>query len=105
MAVVQVVTVAVKPDRMEDYLALVRRIKPLLEKCGDRNIRVLTGVVAGEATGSVVFSAEVDDFAAAGGALDKFLADPEGQAAMATTTASDSPTASYQVSYWMDIPL
>jgi hypothetical protein len=92
-------------NRLEDYVEEARKAKTLLEKHGARNCRLLSGVVAGEATGGVVFTCEVDDFAGAGVVLDKFLADPEGLAVMASTNAADGPVAGYQTAFWMDIPL
>ena len=104
MAVVTVTTLQIKPDRMQDYIEQVaRKAKPILEKYGVRNCRVLSAVVAGEATGTVVFTAETDDFAGVGAALDKLMADPEGAELMSTSSAS--PMASYQTSLWVDIPL
>ena len=104
MAVAGVTTLQIKPDRMEDYLEQVaRKAKPILEKYGARGCRVLSAVVAGEATGSVVFSCEGDDFAAAGGLMDKLMADPEGAALMSTGAAG--PVAGYQTTFWVDIPL
>ena len=70
----------VKPDRFEDYLDLAAKAKVIVEKCGGKNVRLLTALVAGEATGSFAFIEEADDFAALGAAFDKFMADPEGSA-------------------------
>jgi hypothetical protein len=61
MAVVSVSTVTVKPDRFEDYLEEVCKVKALTEKCGGKNVRVLAALVAGQATGSLAFIAEADD--------------------------------------------
>ena len=106
MAVVVVTTLTVKPDRMEDYLDQVARpSKALLEKMGARNCRVLTGVVAGEATGSVVFICEADDFAAVGAVMDKLSADPEGVAMMSIGSSAAGPVAGLQTAFWVDIPL
>lgn len=103
MAVVGVTTVTVKPDRFEDYLDLARKAKVIVEKCGGKNVRLLTAMVAGEATGSFAFIEEADDFAAMGEALDKFMADPEAVGVMSTGTAS--PIANYQITFWVDVPL
>ena len=103
MAVVTVSTLTVKPDRFEEYLDLARKAKAIEEKCGGKNVRLLAALVAGEATGSLVFIYEADDFAANGAVGDKFFADPEAVAMMSTGTAS--PVASYQVTQWVDVPL
>jgi hypothetical protein len=103
MAVVTVAPTTIKPDRYEDYLEVVRKAKAVVEKNGGKNVRVLAGMVAGEATGSFVFISEADDFAAAGAQLDKNLADPTMVALMSTGPAS--PLARFQVSMWVDVPL
>ena len=66
-------------------------------------MRALAGLVAGEATGSFVFTYEADDFAAYGAVQGKVLADPEIRPLMSTGSAS--PTAGYQTTLWVDVPL
>ena len=106
MAVVGVTTLQVKPDRMEHYIEQVaRKAKPLMEKYGGKNVRLLTAVVAGEATGTVAYIVEGDDFAAAGAVTDKLMTEPEGMALMSSASAGDGPIASYQTTFWVDIPL
>jgi len=103
MAVVLVSTLTIKPDRMEDYVELARRFKASAEKHGARNVRLLAAVVAGEATGTLAFLSEYDDFAASGGVADRVYADPVRM--LRTTSTSDSPVASFQMSQWVDILL
>jgi hypothetical protein len=105
MAVVAVTTTTVKPDRWEDFLADVRKVKAVMDKCGARNVRVLAGLVAGEATGTATFLYEADDFAGYGGIYDKFLADPDGLALIQSTGASTSPVNGFQSTLWVDVPL
>jgi hypothetical protein len=105
MAVVSVTTFVVKPDGFEGILADIRKGKTIMEKCGARNIRLLAAMVGGEATGSIVLSAEVDDFAGWGAYLDKFLADPEGLALFGSVNTSASPVAGFQSTIWVDVPL
>ena len=106
MAVVTVATATVKPDRMEDFLEDMRKIKTIVEKTGGKNVRVLTAVVAGEATGTMAFISESDDFAASGAATDKFFADPEALALVSSMTGTAGTLAAgYQTAYWVDIPL
>jgi len=102
MAVVIVATATVKPGRMEDFLADMRKVKTITEYNGAKNVRLLTAVVAGEATGTVAFISENDDFAANGAGMDKFLADPEALAMMAVP---DGPMVGYQTTLWVDVPL
>jgi len=103
MAVVGVTTLTLKPDGYEDYLLLARKSKALVEKCGGKNIRLLAALVAGEATGTMVFTFEADDLASWGAVGDKFMADPEGVALM--STGSSGPIATQQLSGWIDVPL
>jgi hypothetical protein len=103
MAVANVTTITVKPDRYQDWLEVARKARTLIEKYGGKNIRVLAGLVAGQATGSLVYISEADDFAAAGGVLHKILPDPVGREVMSTGSAS--PTAGYQTTFWVDVPL
>jgi len=72
MAVVSVTTATVKPDRFEDELEEVRKVKAIFEKCGAQNIRLLAALVAGEQTGSLAFTYEADDFAAWGAVFGNF---------------------------------
>jgi hypothetical protein len=106
MAVVTVSTFTVKPDRFEDQLEEARKFKAVFERSGGKNIRFLAAMVAGEATGSLTFIVESDDFAGNGAVMDKLLADPEGQALMAAAATSASPTVpGYQTTVWVDVPL
>ncbi len=105
MAVVHVSTTTVKPDGYEAYLELNRKSKAIIEKCGGKNIRLLAALVAGEATGSFVFTFEADDFAAWGAVGDKFFADPEGQALAASANSGVGPISSQQQTVWVDVPL
>ena len=103
MAVLSVTTLTVKPDRMGDFVEQARKAKAILEKHGGRNCRLISGVVAGEATGAFVFTVEADDFAGMGAVQDKVMTDPDAAAIMTLGTAN--PAAGYQISYWVDIPL
>jgi hypothetical protein len=54
----------------------MRTCKAIVERHGARNVRLLSAVVAGEATGTMAFVIEADDFAHIGAITDKFMADP-----------------------------
>jgi hypothetical protein len=96
--------IEVKPDRFQDYIEkMARPSKALVEKYGGKNVRLLAGLVAGEATGTLVIINEADDFAAAGAVMDKNLSDPDTQKRMAL--GGDNPIASCQISQWIEIPL
>jgi hypothetical protein len=103
MAVVTTTIVQVKPDRFQEWLEVMRKVSPIMEQAGGKNIRVLVGLVAGQQTGSVVVTQEGDDFAAAGATLDRVFADPEIQKALAL--GEGNPIAGWQTSFYVDVPL
>jgi hypothetical protein len=105
MAVLSVTTLAVKPDGFESALDDVRKVKAIFEKNGARNVRLLVGLVAGEATGTLVFTYEADDFAAQGAMQDKFFADPDGLALTQRVNTSAGPVTGFQSSIFLDVPL
>ena len=105
MAVVSVTTVNVKPDRYEDFLEMTRKANAILEKSGAKNLRLLAGLSAGEASGSLVTIYEAEDFASQGAVVDRFLADPEGMAIMTAINSTAGPTAGLQSSLWIDVPV
>jgi hypothetical protein len=105
MAVVSVSTLTVKPDRYEDFLADARKIKAIVEKCGAKNVRLIAGLVAGQATGSLAFIAEADDWTAYGAAMDKLYSDPEAQPILASGNSSAGPATAGQTTVWVDVPL
>jgi hypothetical protein len=91
MAVVFVNTETVKPDRYDDYLTQIRQTKAVVERCGGNGVRLLAALVAGEATGSMAFIVEADDFGAMGAVTDKIFSDPGGQAILASVNTSKRP--------------
>jgi hypothetical protein len=103
MAVVTSAIITVKLDRFEESLDVARKDKAIVEKAGGKNLRPLAGLVAGQATGTLVFIDEADDFAAAGVVMDKTLADREIQ--KMPSTGTDSPMANFQTSMFVDVPL
>jgi hypothetical protein len=103
MGVVSATTLMVRPGRFEDFLPDARKGKALLEKYGAKNLRLMTAVVAGEATGSVILTYEVDDLTSFGAVFDKSLADPEVVELMTITDASS--ISGSQTTVWVDIPL
>jgi hypothetical protein len=106
MAVVSVASMTIKPDRFQDYLdTIARPSKALIEKHGGKNVRLLAGLVAGEATGSLTFVFETDDWSAFGDFGQKFFSDPEGLALVSTTNTGAGAIASLQSTVWVDVPL
>lgn len=105
MAVVSVTTYTVKPDRYDDFLADVRKTKPILERSGAQNIRMVAALVAGESTGSLALTWEADDFAAQGAVLDRLLADPVLLALISSVNTTAGTTTGFQATTWVDVPL
>jgi hypothetical protein len=48
---------------------------------------------------------EAEDFASQGAVVDRFLADPEGMAIMTAINTTAGPTAGFQSSLWIDVPV
>jgi hypothetical protein len=105
MAVVSVTTLNVKPDGFEGAVTDARKVKAIMEKAGAKNIRLLAALVAGEATGTLVFTYEADDFAAQGAVQDKFFADPEGVALTQRVNTTAGSVAGFQGALYVDVPL
>ncbi len=106
MAVVSVTTLTVKPDGYEEALVEIRKVKAFTEKCGGKNVRLVAALVAGQATGTLSFITEADDFGANAALTDSFLSDPEGQAIFARANSSARPFGSAgQTTLWVDVPL
>ena len=72
MAVMSVTVIQVKPGRFEDYLAMTKRSDALLAECGAKNLRLIVGLAAGEASGAMVSTWEADDFTEYGKVTDAF---------------------------------
>ena len=105
MAVLSVTSLQVKPDQWEGFMDTQRRSKAVLERCGATDVRLIVGMIAGEASGTVVQTFEAPDHATAGAILDKFLADPEGLALMGESNSTGGATAGWQSSLWTEIEL
>jgi hypothetical protein len=103
MAVMNVTVIQVKPGRFEDYLALTKRSDALLTECGAKNVRLITALAAGEASGSMVSTWEADDFTEFGKVTDAFFA-KGGVDIMTETGGADSPILSWQNSTFVDVP-
>jgi hypothetical protein len=103
MAVMSVTVLTIKPGRFADYLESTKATDALLEKCGAKNLRLISGLVAGEGSGSIVATWEADDFTAFGKVTDAFFANG-GVEVMEGTGSADSPIANWQSSTFVDIP-
>jgi hypothetical protein len=103
MAVISVTVLAVKPGRYDDFAKQQKDAEALLEKCGAKNLRLMVGLTAGEASGSMVSTFEADDFEAHGKVLNAFFAGG-GTEIMQAISGADSPIASWQSSTYVDVP-
>jgi hypothetical protein len=103
MAVMSVTILAVKPGRYEDFMKQQIESEELLTKSGAKNLRLIVGLTAGEASGSMVTTFEADDFEAYGKVMDAFFANG-GVEIMEKVGAADSPIASWQSSTYVDVP-
>ena len=103
MAVMSVTVVSVKPGRYDEFLKQQNDVEALLKKCGAKNQRLIVGLTAGEASGSMVTTYEADDFEAYGKIMDAFFSGG-GTEIMETISAADSPIAGWQSSTYVDVP-
>ena len=86
---------------------MARKFKAIFDGYGGVNCRLLSAVVGGEATGTVAFTTEVDDWAAFGVLMQKLYSDPEAMALISSSTSGDGPAVDgrAQVALWVDVPL
>jgi hypothetical protein len=103
MAVMSVAILTVKPGRFDDFLKIQTKAEGLLEKAGAKNQRLVVGLTAGEASGSMVSIFETDDFTDYGRVLDKVFAEG-GSELMMQIGAADSPIAAWQGATYVDVP-
>jgi hypothetical protein len=103
MAVMSVTVMTIKPGRYADFLAGTKEADALLEKCGAKNLRLIAGLAAGEASGTIVATWEADDFEAFGKVSQAFFTSG-GTELLEGTGAEDSPIAHWQNSMYVDIP-
>jgi hypothetical protein len=103
VAITSVTVLAVKPGRYDDFLKQQKDAEALLEKCGAKNLRLMVGLTAGEASGSIVTTFEADNFTAHGKVMDAFFAGG-GVEIMQAISGEDSPISTWQSSTYVDVP-
>jgi len=91
MTVMQTTVTRPKPGRRHDAIALALEASKLLERHGATDNRLLAAQIAGEATGSNVFTTEFDTGEAWGEFNDSLFADAELDALMGRVERDDSP--------------
>ena len=103
MAVMSVAVVTVKPGRYDDFLKQQRMAEAQLKNAGAKNLRLVVGLTAGEASGSFVTTWEADDFTEYGRVTDAFFAGGGAELLMELNSA-DSPIGGWQGSTYVDVP-
>ena len=105
MTVMQTTVTRAKPGRRHDAVALALEASKLLERHGADDSRFLAAQVAGEATGSNVFTTEFENGEAWGAFTDSLSADAELEALMGRIERDDSPVIMEAMSIGTEIPL
>ena len=91
MSVVQTSVSRVNPGRSQDVPALALEAAKLFERHGSGESRLLVAGLAGEATGTYVFTTEFANGEAWGAWSDGLNADPETQALLDRVNSDDEP--------------
>jgi hypothetical protein len=105
MTVMQTTVTRAKPGRRHDAIAVALEASKLLERHGADDSRFLVAQVAGEATGSNVFTTEFENGEAWGEFTDSLYADAELDALMDRIERDDSPIVMEAMSVGSVIPL
>ncbi|HUC35534.1 MAG TPA: hypothetical protein VMR97_00255 [Acidimicrobiales bacterium] len=104
-SVVEVHVSTVTPGRLEDVLALGRRVCDFVEANGALNARNFQMAYAGTGTGMMMASWEHESLSAWGKTSDAFQNDPEGQAIAASVSAPNPPSTLVFSGVYTEIPL
>jgi hypothetical protein len=105
MTVMQTTVTRAKAGRRHDAIALALEASKLLERHGADDSRFLAAQVAGEATGSHIFTTEFETGEAWGAFTDSLNADAELDALMDRIEREDSPVVMEAMSLGAEIPL
>jgi hypothetical protein len=92
MAVISVVGFAVRSGRMDDLVAGVKELKPIVERLGVnlKEVRVFQNLVGGQSSGTVAVTFEYADLASWGATNDRELQDPAWLAVVARLSGPDA---------------
>jgi hypothetical protein len=104
-SLVQTTVTKARPGRRHDAVALGIEAAKLLERHGAADSRLLAADVAGEQTGTHVFSTEFESGEVWGEFNDSLAADAELEALMNRVEGTDSPVDMVSMSLANDIPL
>ncbi len=105
MSTVQSTVSRAKPGRRHDAVAMALEASKLLERHGADDSRLLVAAMAGEMTGSHVFSTEFENAEAWGEFNDSLTVDAELEALMDRADRDDSPVILMGMSLGNEIPL
>lgn len=105
MSLVQSTITQAKPGRRHDAVAIGVEASKLLERHGADDNRLLVAQMAGEQTGTHVFTTEFENGEAWGEFNDSLLADAELEALMTRVERDDSPVTVVSMSIGNEIPL
>ena len=105
MTVMQTTVTRAKPGRRHDAIALALEASKLLERHGADDNRLLVAQVAGEGTGSNIFTTDFENGEAWGAFNDSLAADAELDALMARVERDDGPVVMESMSVSNVIPL
>ena len=100
MAVVAASLMTLRPGAYEAFLDEHKKMKPLLETAGARNVRLLGTIGGPGGGGALAVSFEFDDYASYGKFMDTTLTTPEILAGLTAVGSEQSPIASVQSSVW-----
>ena len=105
MTVMQSIVTRPKPGRRHDAIALAVEASKLLERHGADDSRLLAAQVAGEMSGTHVFTTEFENGAAWGEFTDSLYADAELQSLLDRVERDDSPVDTVAMSIVTEIAL
>jgi hypothetical protein len=105
VTVLDITTTRVRPGRLHDAIALSAEAAKLLERHGAKDCRLLAATMAGEAAGTMVFTAEFDDHAGFGQFMDAVSREAEIEALIDRVSHDDSPSTIVQQALATEVPL
>jgi hypothetical protein len=105
MSLIQSTVTRAKPGRRHDAVAMAVEASKLLERHGADDCRLLAAQIAGEMTGTHVFTTEFADGLAWGEFNDSLAADAELEALLDRVERADAPVDMLSMSVGNEIPL
>src|SRR5436305_5728204 len=105
MSIMQSTVTRAKPGRRHDAIAMALEASKLFERHGADDSRLLAAQIAGEVTGTHVFTTEFADGEAWGEFSDSLTADAELEALLDRVERDDSPVVMESMSVGNEIPL